>query len=116
MNEKFSQLKSQLDRAYALEAACTLFNWDQYNAPKGSIENTAKIIGTLSGEHYRALINDDVRRLLEELSTDEGLKDLSFHERSILKLLNKQFHKLSLIPPKEYEVFSALIARHNRIW
>ena len=29
-----------------LRAACTLFNWDQYNAPKGSIENTAKIIGT----------------------------------------------------------------------
>ena len=116
MNETFSQLKSHLDRAFALEAACTLFNWDQYNAPKESIENTAKIIGTLSGEHYRALVNDDVRRLLEELSTDEAQKDLSFHEKSILKLLNKQFHKLSLIPPEEYEAFSALIAKAYPVW
>ena len=64
MSELFQKLQPYLDRAFALGSACTLFNWDQYSAPKESIENTAKIIGILSGEQYRALINDQVKELL----------------------------------------------------
>ena len=54
MSDLFRELQPYLERAGALEAACTLFNWDQNSAPRESIENTSKIIGTLSGEHYAA--------------------------------------------------------------
>lgn len=116
MSDLFRELQPYLERAGALEAACTLFNWDQNNAPGESIENTSKIIGTLSGEHYAALINDEVRGLLIKLSTKDELEKLSFHEKSIVKVLNKQFHKLSLIPPEEYQHFSMLTAKAYPIW
>ena len=116
MSELFQQLQPYLDRAQALEAACTLFNWDQNSAPKESIENTSKMIGTLSGEHYRALINDQVRDILTRLSTEDEQAKLSFHERAIVKTLSKLFKKLSLIPPREYEAFNRLIARAYPIW
>ena len=116
MSELFQQLQPYLDRAFALNAACTLFNWDQYNAPKDSIENTSKIIGILSGEQYRALINDEVKNLLPRLSTPEAQKELAFHEKAIIRLLNKQFRKLSLIPPEEYQAYSSLLVQAYPIW
>src|SRR5699024_1104835 len=102
MSELCQKLQPYLDRAFALASTCTLFNWDQYSAPKESIENTAKIIGILSGEQYRVLINDQVKELLPQLSTEDAQKELSFHEKAIVRLLNKQYDKLSLIPPEEY--------------
>ena len=116
MSELFQKLQPYLDRAFALGSACTLFNWDQYSAPKESIENTAKIIGILSGEQYRALINDQVKELLPRLSTEDAQKELSFHEKAIVRLLNKQYDKLSLIPPEEYSAYSALLAQAYPIW
>ena len=116
MSDLFLQLQPHLTRASALGAACTLFYWDQSSAPKDSIENTSKIIGTLSAEQYQALINDQVRGLLEQLSTKEEQEKLSFHEKAIVKTLNKQFHKLSLIPPEEYQAFNTLTAKAYPVW
>lgn len=116
MSDLFNQLQPYLDRASALEASCTLFNWDLNSAPKESIENTSKIIGILSGEQYRTLINDQVKELLTALSTKEAQNELSFHQKAIVKHLNKQFERLSKVPAQEYEHLSMLAAKAYPIW
>lgn len=116
MSELFDQLQPYLDKTMAFDAASTLFNWDQNSAPKDSIENTSKIIGILSGEHYRTLINDDVRSLLQQLSEESEYEKLTEHEKAIVKVLNKDFHKLSLIPAEEFQQFSMLAAQAYPVW
>ena len=74
MSELFETLRPHLERRFALENALTLYGWDNETlAPKEAMENTAKIIGTLSAEAYRALVNDEVRSLLEALSMPKEL-------------------------------------------
>ena len=66
MSELFEKLQPYLDRGMAIGAALVLFDWDNETlAPACASEKTAKIMGNLSGEYYRATINDEVRDLLE---------------------------------------------------
>ncbi len=117
MSELFQKLQPHLDRYYAFSAAATLFSWDNETAaPKGAIENTARAIGILSGELYDSLINDEVKQLLTDLSTEEEQAKLTFQEKAIVKSLNKQYRQLESIPPKEYQEFSELTAQAFPVW
>lgn len=117
MSELFQKLQPHLDRYYAFSAAATLFSWDNETAaPKAAIENTSRAIGILSGELYGALINDEVKQLLAELSTEDEQARLSFQEKAIVKNLSKQYRQLQAIPPQEYQEFAALTAQAFPVW
>lgn len=117
MSELFQRLQPYLDKSAALTAACTLFSWDNSTiAPKGAIENTAKAIGILSGELYHTLVNDEVKQLLKELSTETELKSLTLHQKAIIKKLNKQLENMEHIPPEEFSAYQALLARAYPVW
>ena len=117
MSELFQKLQPHLDRYYAFSTAATLFSWDNETAaPKAAIENTSRAIGILSGELYGVLINDDVKQLLAELSTEAEQARLSFQEKAIVKNLSKQYRQLQAIPPQEYQEFAALTAQAFPVW
>lgn len=117
MSELFNRLQPYLDKSYALSAAFTLFSWDNSTgAPRDAIDNTSRAIGILSGEMYSTLINDEVKALLKELSTDAEHEKLTFQEKAIVKNLNKDFKELQNIPPEEFSAFSALISRAYPVW
>ena len=68
----FEQLQPYLDKAYAYRTALTMLSWDNSTAaPKDAAEFTAKAIGILSREKYHTIINEEVKGLLAELSTQE---------------------------------------------
>lgn len=117
MSEAFKRLTPYLNKSYALMAACTLFNWDNSTeAPKNAIENTSQAIGILSEEVYHTLINDDVKKLLMNLSTDMEQARLTFQEKAIVKQLSKDFRQMENIPPEEFSAFQMLTSRAYPVW
>lgn len=117
MSALYDQLKPHLDKTYALNVALTMLSFDNSTAaPKEAIEYTSKAIGLLSGEHYNALINEEVKHLLEQLSTEQEQALLSLEEKAIVKNLNKEYKLMAAIPPEEFQAYQILLAKAYPIW
>ncbi|NCC00838.1 MAG: carboxypeptidase M32 [Clostridia bacterium] len=114
MNPIFEKLTPWLDKAYALNSALVLFEWDnETEAPEDASELTARAIETLSNEYYETIINADVKKLLKQLSSET---DLDAKEKAIVKDLQKQYDSMEPIPQKEYKAYQGLTARASSIW
>ena len=114
MNEVFEKLKPYLDKSMALNTAMALIEWDNETlAPKEAIDNTAKVIGILSGESFNALVNPQVKEILKELEEETNLSDF---EAKIFKKLKKEFKKMESIPSEEWVEFSEMTTKAGSVW
>lgn len=117
MSKTFDKLAPYLERAKAFESALILFEWDSATlAPEESQEHTALIIGVLSDQYFRALINEEVKSLLKELKTEKEWEQLSELEQSIIKELEKSYEQMEAIPPEEYREYNELKAKASNVW
>ena len=117
MSKTFEDLQPYLDKAMALETARNLFEWDdQTVAPFEAAEYTSKVIGIISDEYMKCLINDDVRKLIKKLKDEMKQDKLTDKERGIIKELDKTYEQLESIPPEEYRAFNELCSISNRAW
>ena len=117
MSELFEKLQVHLDKAYAYRLALTMINWDNSTAaPKAAIEFTSKAMGILSMENYNAIINEEVKGLLQELSTEEENAKLTSYEKAIVKNMKKEFRNMELIPPEELQGYEILLAKAYPVW
>lgn len=117
MSKTFEDLQPYLDKAMALETARNLFEWDdQTIAPFEAAEYTSKVIGIISDEYMKCLINDDVRKLIKKLKDEMKQDKLTDKERGIIKELDKTYEQLESIPPEEYRAFNELCSISNRAW
>lgn len=114
MNNLFTKLEEINEKDAAYSAALTLLEYDnETQAPKGAIENTSKIIATLSMEAYNLIVNDEVKDLLKELSSDNTLNE---KEKKIVEKMKKDFDTMEKIPANEYKAFSELVAKASNSW
>lgn len=114
MNKTFEKLIPCLDKAYALNHALVLFEWDnETEMPEEAFELHAKAVEILSKEYYDTIINDEVKAILEDLSKETGLDHI---EASIVKEMKKRFDDMEPIPSAEYQTYQGLLARANGIW
>lgn len=117
MSKTFEKLKPYLDKSMALQTARNLFDWDtQTLAPFEAAEYTSKVVGILSDEYMKSLINDDVRKLIKKLQEDKEQEELTIQEKAIIRELSKTYEELESIPPDEYREFNELTAVANRKW
>lgn len=117
MNNNFEKLQAYLEKSMALQTARSLFEWDdQTMAPYEAADYTSKVVGILSDEYMKSLINDDVRSLLNKLQEDGEQKELTDTEKAIVKELGKTYDQLECIPPEEYRAFNELAPVANRRW
>ncbi len=117
MSKLFEDLQPHLDKSMALQTARNLFEWDdQTTAPFEAAEYTSKVIGILSDEYMKSLINDDVRKLLKKLRDKKEQEALTDTEKAIVRELAKSYEQLESIPPDEYRAFNELISIANRKW
>lgn len=117
MSKTFEKLQPYLDKTMAFQTARTLFDWDdQTAAPNEAAVYTSKVIGILSDEYRKSLINDDVRKLLKKLQEDKEQKELTDTEKAIIKELEKSYEQLESIPSEEYRAFTELVSISNRKW
>ena len=117
MSKFFDTLQPYLDKAMALETARNLFEWDEQTlAPFEAANYTSKVVGILSDEYMKCLINDDVRKLIKKLKEDKEQEELTDKEKAIIKELDKTYEQLESIPPEEYRAFNELTIVANRAW
>ncbi len=113
-NSAYRQLERRLERAMALQAALTLFEWDNETlAPKQAGEYTAKVQGTLSEAYQEIMTGKEVRELLEACKREAGLTEA---ESAIVREASEELDKLEKIPPREYRAYQELAARSARVW
>lgn len=117
MNKEFEELMQYLERVMAFKTALTLFEWDgETLAPEEAMNLTSKTIGILSNEYFTCLINDNVKKLINNLSEEKKQAELDFNEKAIIKNIKKTFEELEPIPPKEYQENKELLAKAPGIW
>ncbi|MHB8127535.1 MAG: carboxypeptidase M32 [Mobilitalea sp.] len=117
MSKTFEKLQPHLDKSMALQTARNLFEWDdQTTAPFEAAEYTSKVIGILSDEYMKSMVNDDVRKLLKKLTEKKEQEELTETEKAIVKELAKTYEQLESIPPEEYRAFNELTSVSSRKW
>jgi carboxypeptidase Taq len=117
MSKAFEELMPYLDKSMALQTARSLFEWDEQTmAPFEAADYTSKVIGIISDEYMKCLINDDVRKLIKKLKDEARQDKLTDKEKAIIKELDKTFEQLESIPPDEYRAFNELTSISNRAW
>lgn len=116
MKKKYEKLCEYIEKIISFRQALTLFEWDNETlAPEAASENTAKAIGVISGEYFKAMINDEVKELLLELTNSEN-SELDFNQKAIVKNMKKSYDQMETIPPAEYRAYNELIAKAPGIW
>lgn len=114
MNRAFDEVKKYVDKAAAINAALSLFDWDNETlAPASAAPHTAKIIGGLSGQYMEIITEPAFIKMVEKCEREGGLSEA---EQGILREVKEEIEKLRCIPPQEYRTFSELKAESSRIW
>lgn len=72
---------------------------------KISINRLTKVSGSIVVTGGYTIINEDVKELLERLSTKEAQIELSHYEKAIVKQVRKKFQDLEVIPPEEFQSY-----------
>ena len=91
-NEDMKKIKEILENNTALEHAITLLSWDlETEAPALAAEKISKTLGYLTGESYSMIINDEFKKLVYGINTEE----LSEIDRKIIEEVKKEsFEKM----------------------
>lgn len=114
MNQDFEKLQMYLDKQAALQTAMVLLEWDNETlAPEEAIEKTANMIGILSEESFRCVVNEEVKGLMAKLKEAD---DLSDKEAAIVRTLRKELDKLEKISPEEQREYSELVSKGQMAW
>ena len=117
--KQFEELQSLLERAMALQTSMVLFEWDdEALAPKGAVEHTARVIGSLSEQYQEILASMRFKELLDVCQKAEKENAGVFDEvqSAILREAAEEQERLSCIPPEEYRAYAELTARATGIW
>lgn len=113
MSKAYEQLKTYVDRAMAIKAAMTLFEWDNETlAPPAAGELTSNVIGVLSGEYFQAVTNDEVKQLVKKCRKEE----LDEVAAANVRELAEELEQLDCIPQDEYEANARLVAKATAVW
>ena len=111
--ENQGRLESYLERAMAIKAALTLFEWDNETlAPQKAGAYTARIQGALSAAYQELMTDSELVDLLKERESQE----LSEEESAIVREAWEERRELSCIPPKEYRAYQELVSESARTW
>ncbi len=107
----FYQLLHQMDH---YGQALALLAWDsRTGAPKKGVAQRAEVIGTLSEEIFRISTSEELKRLLDELTGEEGLSEIT--RKSVEECL-KTYDKNKKIPADEYKAYVMLQTTSEAIW
>lgn len=117
MNQYYEKLEPIIEKIMALQTSLTLFEWDtETQAPPEASEYTSKVIGTLSEEHQKIMISDEIKELLKKLNTKKEQETLTPQEKAIVKEITIESEKMSKIPQDENKAFSILAAKAAGVW
>lgn len=130
-NETYTELETLLKKAYAVQAAMAVIEWDNETAaPKEAGELTSEMVGRLSGVYYEIMAGDDMGKLLKtcekkQESQKNGQKDGSkASEKNMEELIKvrmveeakKERELLTCVPQEEFEEYTKLTSAAGKTW
>jgi carboxypeptidase Taq len=97
----FADLKERLSRLSDLGRIGRVLGWDQQVImPPGGAAARAEQLGTLSRIYHEALIDDEVGRLLDDLSGFEESQPHDSFEASLIRVARRDYEKARRVPPE----------------
>lgn len=114
MNKDYEKLAGRIEKMAALQTALALFGWDaETAAPEDSLTLTSRVVGELSSQYFDAMVNEEVKELLQKLKT---AGDLTEAQAAAVRDMNKSLKDMEKIPPREYRAYCELQARATTVW
>lgn len=111
----YDLLANHLERAFALQTALILFEWDNETlAPESAGTYTAKMQGALSSAYQEIMAGKQVKELVQECSDHPEM--LTEVEQAIVREAREELERLECIPPEEYRSYQELVSESTRIW
>lgn len=112
MKEQLTQLEREL-HAYGHAMGCLSFDAATV-APSGSSEARGLTLSFLSEKHYAALVNPQVRELLDGLWSRRDELDAATLRRT--QLLREDLDELTRIPVEEYAAYARITNESSERW
>src|SRR5699024_10968955 len=98
MSKAYEQFSGLLEKTMALPTSLILFEWDHETlAPEEAGSYTAKVIGILSEEYYRAMTDKAMEDAIEACEQDLSLTSL---EKAIVRETKEERERLVCIPSR----------------
>jgi carboxypeptidase Taq len=111
----YDRLADHLERAFALQTALTLIEWDNETlAPKQAGRYTARMEGALSAAYQEIMTGSEVKQLIKECTAHS--ESLSEIEQAIVREAKEELDQLACIPPQEYRAYQELVSESTRVW
>lgn len=115
LQEKVSQFKTIQKKMAAYNHATGLLFYDSVtSAPSDSSETLGMTLGVLSEESYKLSVNDELKKLLEDLVAEKEQLD-PLTRREAEKMYEEQ-EKLARIPMQEYVEYQVELNEAQHVW
>lgn len=117
MEDKLQQLKTQLNRVADLYSASNVLHWDmETHMPSGGGQARADQIGTLTSLAHQYFVDEEVGRLLEELSGQADQLDYDSDDAALIRVAWREYQKAVRIPPSLVEEMSRTESLAQQTW
>ena len=99
MTQKYDELRNRLATIHDLRMAQAILGWDQHTKmpPKGA-ELRAEQLSTLDRFTHELFIDDEIGRLLDELSDYEESAGYDSDEASLIRIARRDYDKAKRVP------------------
>ncbi len=114
MNDLIKQFNDLDETLKSLWFFMELSNFDEATiAPKNSGKERGIAMSKLSKIYYEKLVNDENKKLFEELDKLTGIDELTLGRINFVK---REYQKTSLVPMDEYSQYAGLLVNANAVW
>ena len=117
METQLNQLKTILAEVSDLNHVAALLGWDQqtYMPPGGSTDRGNQL-ATISRLAHLKFTSDELGRLLEDLQPAVGQIDPDSDEARLVKVTQREYDKLTKVPPEMVVEYAQLSITANQVW
>lgn len=115
VQKNVERLLENIEKRYVLQHAMTVLNYDAETVmPEGGGQRFGQTMGALAEMSYAALVNDDMRQILDQLL--ESKTELPEHLGREAEELRRALKQTEVIPMAEYSAFEAAKAHAGVAW
>ncbi|MHA1873097.1 MAG: hypothetical protein ACTSVB_03190, partial [Candidatus Heimdallarchaeaceae archaeon] len=117
MKEKYEQLLSIFREIQVIEQISMLLGWDnQVVMPPKGVEQRGNQMAFISKLQHEKAINPKIGELLKEIKESPEYKNLSYEEKRNIYLMQREYDRVTKIPPEFIAEFTKQQVLTHEIW
>lgn len=117
MEDKLQQLKTRLNRVADLNSASSVLHWDMETyMPNGGGQARADQIGTLTALAHQYFVDEEVGKLLEELSGQADQLDYDSDDAALIRVAWREYERAVRVPLPLVEEISRTASLSQQTW